>query len=81
MNSQPLDIVTVAIAVLSWTVGAEVAAIIGAVAVALFDDDTGGNVRHWGYIVDSAGDPITRSWSAGDVVMVEAGALQFVIGG
>ena len=57
------------------------AAISGAVAVGLFDASSGGNLRHWGYIVDSAGDPITRAWSAGDVVMVEAGALQFVIGG
>lgn len=57
------------------------AAISGAVAVGLFDASSGGNLRHWGYITDTGGSPITRSWADGDVVMVEAGALQFVIGG
>jgi hypothetical protein len=41
-----------------------------------FDASSGGNLLHWGEIVDSAGDPITRSFSVGDEVKFEAGTLK-----
>jgi hypothetical protein len=41
-----------------------------------FDASSGGNLLHWGEIVDSAGTPITRSFSVGDAVKFEAGTLK-----
>lgn len=55
-------------------------AISGAVAVGLFNQSSGGNVWFWGYIT-AEGTPVTRSWSAGDRVMIDSGDLQFVIAG
>ena len=56
------------------------AAVSGAVAVGLFDASSSGNCIFWGYIT-ADGEPVTRSWETGDPVVIEAGALQFVLAG
>jgi hypothetical protein len=47
----------------------------GIVGFGFFDAASAGNLLEWGVIVDSNGDPITRSFVAGDAVEFAAGTL------
>jgi hypothetical protein len=49
------------------------AAVSGAAAIGKFDAASGGNCWEWEYIT-SSGVPVTRSWAAGEAVVLPAGA-------
>lgn len=48
----------------------------GIVGFALWDASAAGNQRLFGVITDSLGNPITRSWAAGDAVAFAPGTLR-----
>jgi hypothetical protein len=58
---------------------ASASAEISASHVLIYDAASGGNYLESYRIVDSGGNPITRTWQIGDPVQLEAGALQIVL--
>lgn len=52
----------------------------GAIAVGLFDASSSGNCWLYG-LITASGTPVVRTWAPGDPVIINAGDLQFVMGG
>ncbi|HWH74896.1 MAG TPA: hypothetical protein VNV16_11610 [Methylibium sp.] len=62
------------------TFAAAASAEISAAYIVLWDASSGGNACRYYPIRDGAGNPITRTWSVGDAVIIDAGDLEITFG-
>lgn len=62
------------------TFAASASAEISASYIVLWDASSGGNACRYYPIRDGAGNPITRTWSVGEAVVIDAGDLEVTFG-